>query len=101
MTTTLAELSRTSFEPLLHARFSMRVGPELSLELELVELTSLGAARGSWREPFSLIFAGPGAPWVSQGTYAIEHPELGSQPLFVVPVGPDARGRMQYQAIFN
>jgi hypothetical protein len=101
MSTSLADLSRTFFEPLLHARFSMRVGPEQSLELELVELKSLGAARGNWREPFSLIFAGPGVPWVHQGTYSVEHPELGCQPLFLVPVGPDATGRMQYQAIFN
>lgn len=103
MTLTLAELTKTVFEPLLHARFSVSVGGEPPLELELIELNepaTRGCAPGSGRQPFSLIFRGPRDPWFQQGTYAIEHPELGAQQIFLVPVGPDAHG-MQYQAVFN
>jgi hypothetical protein len=100
MMPSLSELTRSSFEPLLHARFALRL-PEQSLELELIELKSLGSARASHREPFSLIFRGPREHWFRQGTYPVQHPKLGTQALFLVPVGPDAAGMMQYQAIFT
>ena len=96
---TLAQLTRTSFEPLLHARFSVQVSGRAH-ELELVALSSLGGGRPEQREPFSLIFRGPREGWFQQGTYAVEHPELGPQTLFLVPIGPDAHG-MQYEAIFT
>lgn len=96
---TLAQLTRTSFEPLLHARFSVRVG-ERAHELELIALQSLGSGRTEQREPFSLIFRGSREGWFQQGTYPVEHPELGPQAIFLVPIGPDAHG-MQYQAIFT
>jgi hypothetical protein len=100
MTHKLFELTRDSFEPLLQARFALRLEGGL-LELELVELKSLGASRGTHREPFSLIFRGPREHWFAQGTYPVQHPKLGTLPLFLVPVGPDAAGMMQYQAIFT
>jgi hypothetical protein len=100
MIPSLSELTRSSFEPLLHGRFALRLEDQ-SLELELVELKALGCARASKREPFSLIFRGPREHWFRQGTYPVQHPQLGTQALFLVPVGPDASGRMQYQAIFT
>lgn len=96
---TLAELTRATFEPLVHARFSMRLGDQHALELELVELQALAGAGA--REPFSLVFLGPETPWVEQGTYSVEHPQIGAQPIFIVPLGPNRSGCMQYQAIFS
>jgi hypothetical protein len=97
--TNLALLTLTTFEPLLNARFSVKVANN-ALELELIELESLGPARPDQREPFSLIFRGPRERWFEQGTYPLEHPELGAPEIFLVPIGPDAIG-MQYQAIFT
>jgi hypothetical protein len=96
---TLSDLTRAVFEPLLHARFGVRVGAQ-QLELELIEVKSLGAAQPPRREPFSLIFRGPRAPGFTQGTYPLAHPEIGEQQLFLVALGPDQTG-MQYQAIFT
>jgi hypothetical protein len=52
------------------------------------------------REPFSLLFEGPNASVLQQGTYLLAHAELGEQPLFLVPVGRNAE-RTTYQAIFT
>ena len=101
MTTTLADLTKATFEPLLHQRFAVRLDAERTDELELVELTSLGAARPKLREPFSLIFCGPAKDWFQQGMYPLEHPALGSQPVFLVPIGPNEQGQMRYQAVFS
>lgn len=100
MAHTLRQLTRGSFEPLLRQRFACRAGDH-ALELELVEVKKLGEApRPNMREPFSLIFEGPGAPSLVQGTYPLTHAALGEQPLFLVPVGRDAQ-RTTYQAIFT
>lgn len=100
MTTTLAQLTRASFEPLLRQRFALRAG-EHAVELELVEVKSLGVApRPTMREPFSLVFDGPAAPAFRQGTYTLTHEALGTQAIFLVPLGRDAQ-RTWYQAIFT
>ena len=52
------------------------------------------------RVPFALIFRGPNDPVLNQGTYAVNHAELGEHSLFLVPVGPGKEG-MQYQAVFS
>ncbi|HKU42044.1 MAG TPA: hypothetical protein VJR89_27990 [Polyangiales bacterium] len=100
MSLKLFELTRSSFEPLLHQRFALRID-EQPIELELVELKSLGSSRTTHREPFSLIFRGPREHWFTQGTYPVQHAKLGTLPLFLVPVGPDEWGKMLYQAIFT
>ncbi len=53
------------------------------------------------REPFSLEFHHEGVEdHVPQQIVAIEHDDLGSFDLFVVPLGP-AGGGMRYEAIFT
>jgi hypothetical protein len=100
MAHTLAQLTRASFEPLLKQRFALRAG-DTSLELELVEVKTLGSApRPNMREPFSLLFHGPSAPALRQGTYPLEHAALGPQTLFIVPIGRDGE-HTTYQAIFT
>ena len=100
MAITLAQLTRASFEPLLHQRFALRAGDH-AVELELVEVKSLGAPpRPHMREPFSLLFDGPHEPAFRQGTYPLEHASLGVQTMFLVPIGRDAQ-HTSYQAIFT
>lgn len=50
--------------------------------------------------PFSLVLAGPRAPVLPQGTYALHHPRLGTIEIFLVPVGQDAQAT-RYEATFN
>jgi len=100
VTNTLAQLTRASFEPLLHQRFALRAGDH-ALEVELVEVKSLGAApRPNMREPFSLLFDGPLEPAFRQGTYALEHAAIGVHHFFLVPIGRDT-DHTCYQAIFT
>lgn len=51
------------------------------------------------REPFSLIFAGPPGVVRPQGICALEHAELGTLEIFLVPIAQDAQA-VRYQAIF-
>jgi hypothetical protein len=48
-----------------------------------------------------LVFCGPATPVLAQATYALAHDELGPMDLFLVPVGMDVEGRVQYEAVFN
>ena len=68
------------------------------LTLDLVEVTEDDPT--SVQEHFSLVFRGPHDRVLSQGMCRMEHAALGVFVLFIVPVGPDARG-MRYQAVFN
>lgn len=51
-------------------------------------------------EPFSLVFLGPLRPVLPQRTWDLAHPVLGTQEVFLVPLGPK-EGRMRYEAVFN
>jgi hypothetical protein len=81
--------------------FLLRASPEIALPLTLTSATGAGpvpddAAR---RVPFALLFHGPQTPILPQRIYRLEHDALGTFDLFLVPLGPDARG-MRYEAVF-
>lgn len=88
-----------------HLGDTFRVYTEASepLDLELTSATELGTNPGSGsdglRQPFSILFCGPGDVLIPQGTYRTEHPDVGSFDLFLVPLGPDEEGLL-YEAIF-
>jgi hypothetical protein len=52
------------------------------------------------QEQFSLLFRAPQDEPIQQGTYWLEHDQLGSGELFLVPVSKDDNG-VCYQAVFN
>jgi hypothetical protein len=88
--------------------FSGRVGQafqataaERGLTLTLASVDPLPRAEEhEGREPFSLEFTDPDPHHVPQQTLAVQHEELGSFDLFVVPLGPSEQG-MRYEAIFS
>ena len=88
--------------------FRVHAGPADVVALELVQATDLGSrsdmAGGEGApgqgERFSLLFQGPHDRLLPQGTYPFEHDQIGSFPLFIVPVGA-AQGGPQYEAVFN
>jgi hypothetical protein len=90
----------------LGERFRLRVEPETSLDLELIEVTPLrvrsaaGPDARPHREPFSLVFRGPAHIVAPQRIYPLEHDTMGSYELLLVPIGPDAPG-MRYEAVFT
>jgi len=103
---------------LTREQFAQRVGhsfrlelAEQALELELVEVKSLGSpsAEAAWGaagpqprgESFSLVFRGPQAILLEQGMFSLSQAEMGDlEPIFLVPIAADDQGRY-YEAIFN
>jgi len=94
------------FSARLKTKFRVDLGPSHRLELELVEVNAARSRSGSLVsgelarvEGFSLVFTGPSAPLLPQGTYRFEHGPEGFD-LFMVPVGrgPDT---IQYEVVFN
>ena len=96
---TLEELNSRIFTECLNTPFQVEVpgGEPLTLELFAVEEKNYGPQF----EQFSVMFrGGPANAHLSQAIYALEHAKLGRIELFLVPVGPDAKG-MRYEAVFN
>ena len=102
----LDALTLATFADCIGQTFLMSAVPDRSFPLALVEARSLASAGTRAeaglrsREPFSLIFRGPGEPVMPQRIYALTHDSLGNLELFLVPIGPD-QGGMLYQAIFT
>lgn len=96
-------------ESLTIADFAPRVGDRFRIDAtedgtgrdaELVEAAPVGEAGPGGRVPFSLIFRDPGGVVLPQRIYRVDHPELGSLDIFLVPIGADAAG-VRYEAIFT
>ena len=89
-----------------HVGGKFRIYPDDSdpLEFELISATELGGSAGaeppSRRQPFSIVFRGPGDVLLPQRIYRMEHEEIGASDLFLVPIGPDEKG-LRYEAIFT
>ena len=93
-------LTVETFAELVGDRFVLGIGPDATLELELIEANPLGARPGRGRAPFSILLRGPLAPVMPQRIYPLAHETLGSLELFIVPIGP-RDGGMAYEAIFT
>src|SRR5262245_22370226 len=99
----LEALTHESFRPHVGTGFLVRLGPDATLALTLIEPAATGpvpAGGAARRRPFSLVFRGPRAPVLSQRIHRLEHAVMGPLEIFIVPIGPDAEG-MRYQAIFT
>ena len=67
--------------------------------LEKVTPLAFPATRSN-RKPFSLEFRLPIRSVLPQRIYRLEHPQLGTLNIFLVPIGMDQAG-LQLQAVFN
>ena len=80
--------------------FSVDLGEGESLELELADVSPLGGD-SDHRDPFSLLFTAPSDPVLNQQVIPLRHAQLGDLEIFLVPLGPNQEGRMQYEAVFS
>ena len=104
----LEKFTYATFAGRLGDVFRVHVGPADVVALELVQATDLGSrsdVAGGEGAPgqgarFAITFQGPHDRLLPQGTYQVEHEQIGSFPLFIVPVGSTA-GAIQYEAVFN
>lgn len=101
MSQILKELTCQTFDPLVNQPFQVALDPE-PLSINLIECKSLSKGREAKgeREPFSLVFLGPGQPILSQRMYTLSHPSIGTIEIFLVPLGPGKSG-LKYEAIFT
>lgn len=99
----IADLTVDVFAPLEQQTFQFHYGAAEPAPLLLLSVKAGPAshARPGGRVAFSLVFrAGSREFYVPQGTYALEHPQIGSPEIFFVPIGPDDAG-MLFQVIFS
>jgi hypothetical protein len=88
---------RGTYVPLVGSTFDVERPNGDRVAVELVGATEL-SGRG---ECFSLVFHGPTDVPLDQRTYRMTHRELGDFPLFLVPLGPNADGAQELEAVVN
>jgi hypothetical protein len=95
-------LTPATFEPHVGTEFTIDVGGGTAIQT-LLDSVQRHPPRthGDRTEPFSLTFVGPRDKPLPQATYSLEHSELGSLEIFLVPIGPNADGQPRYEAVFN
>ncbi len=93
-------LSHKDFEKLVGDDFVARSDAGEELHLKLVSVDVLGEGAEDHRDPFSLKFHEEANALVDQQTHSVEHADLGTVEIFLVPIGPDAHG-MRYEAVFG
>ena len=99
----LDKLTIDHFSRHINETFILRIEGMDSFDIELIEVSPLGAAQedASTRQAFSVIFRGPAQPIFIQQIYNVVHADLGELALFLVPLGPDRTGGIRYEAIFT
>jgi hypothetical protein len=98
----LKDLTAATFEAHQRTPFRIHYGGEAPLEVVLHQVRRLEPHPGPRAEPFSAYFLGPRAPVLQQHTFKVEHDQIGTLDLFLVPIGPDPQaGGMLYEAVFN
>jgi hypothetical protein len=97
----LESLTISDFAPRVGDRFRIDATEDgAGHDAELVEAAPVGDAGPRARVPFSLVFRGPAGVVLPQRIYRVDHPDLGSLDIFLVPIGADAAG-VRYEAIFT
>jgi hypothetical protein len=88
------ELTADSFAPHTGTTFTLC---DAGVELVLTEVLMAGDSPSG--RPFTLTFTSPAV--FGQGTYDVQHPDLGRLAIFLVPRQPLADGSARYHAVFN
>ncbi len=102
----LENIEEAHFAQHLGDRYRLCLSDSQFATLELIEVTSLGsrtapqAPGDGRREPFSIIFRGSPETCLEQRIYRLEHAQMGTLDLFLVPIGKDEQG-FCYEAVFN
>lgn len=94
----LSSMTAADFSRLETTEFRTLVGSqEIALTLLEAAETGQGLREGG---AFSLLWQGPEAPALPQGTYPLSHASIGTHDIFLVPVARTADG-FQYEAVFT
>ena len=98
----LDKLQSSNFRPHLNQSFRIQLTDSEPIDLTLMSVTELGQAnKPETLTTVSLVFLGPVSQhFLGQSIYRLQHEQMGSFDLFIVPIGPEA-GRMRYEAILT
>jgi hypothetical protein len=96
----LDKITRQDFAQYLHQTFYIHAPSLAPIAAELIEVSELSTPPSDRRAPFSIVFRTQQRDqYLIQAIYQVEHAEMGTLDLFLVPLGPDAEG-MRYEAVF-
>jgi hypothetical protein len=97
----LDKLTGEDFAKHLNQTFYIHAESLDPIQAELIEVSELGAPPFDRRPPFSIVLrTGQKEEYLIQAIYRVEHAEVGTLDLFLVPLGPDKHG-MRYEAVFT
>jgi hypothetical protein len=98
---TATSLTENEFSQHLNTKFRFKLGTQ-HVELELVEVKGYAGSphEQSGMERFSVYFDGPADPSLPQRAYKVEHEQMGTFDLFIVPLARQKQG-CRYEAVFN
>ncbi len=96
----LDKLTKESFAVLQGDAFALATDDGAMLPLTLVAVLGNGLRGSAAREQFAIHFRGPMTPLLPQRIYRLQHRQLGTLEIFLVPI---ARGRdgITYEAVFT
>ena len=101
MTGDLHLLTASDFTPFLQQQWLIRFSDDVKMPAELIDVRESENHFQADRTPFAIVLrTAQKDRYYLQGIYTVEHPEKGDLTLFLVPLGPDARG-MLYEAVFT
>ena len=93
----LETLTHSSFAELKDKSFRLYHNSDEPLEVKLIEVGDLVETKR--QEIFSILFTIPDSINAQQGSYKVEHSQLGTLELFLVPVVHEES--KAYEAVFN
>jgi hypothetical protein len=95
------EFTEEEFSKHLNTKFKVR-RDDGSIDLELVEVRpySIKTNEEKGMSRFSLLFDGPSDAALSQASYQVDHQEMGTFDIFLVPIAASEKG-FSYEAVFN
>lgn len=97
----LSKLTADDFKNHLHQNIDIFFNPGIPVTVEILQVENIELYSSLERNSFSILFRTNGEKrHYPQGTYTVEHPDLGKLDIFLVPIGPDQDG-MRYQSIFS
>ena len=103
---TLYQITRAMFTDNFRSRFTLSLKGVKLTDVTLIEVNDLNPPSfksdgTNPRECFSVVFEGPRTLPLAQNTYTLEHSELGTFQLLLVPGDPGRGPRLHYGAVIN
>lgn len=95
------ELTESEFSKYLNSKFQLDLNGQ-KLELELVEVKGYlpQESEEHGMERFSAFFVGPLSSFLPQSLYQLQHEQMGTFDIFLVPISDDQKS-YRYEAVFN